>query len=206
MSRLRPLTIDELPADLAPVFEGALQVMGFLPNDALTMARKPALLRAMLALVQAVYAPGKVPLGLKKLIGLVSSSAAGCQYCVAHTAHTALASDIDPRKLAAVWDYGRSELFTARERAALDFARASCVVPSEVTDADFAVLRTHYDEESIVEIVAVIALFGLLNRWNAALATVLEPEPLASAIRHLEPLGWSAGMHAPAEPPDGAES
>jgi uncharacterized peroxidase-related enzyme len=198
--RLTPLDFSELPPDLAPVFDGALAVMGFLPNDALTMARKPALLRAMLALVQAVYAPGTVPLGLKKLIGLVSSSAAGCQYCVAHTGHTAVASGVDPRKLAAVWDYDSSPLFTESERAALDVARAAALVPGQVTDRDFAALRRHYDEEAIVEIIAVVALFGFLNRWNAALATELEDAPFASAARNLAPAGWSAGVHEPRGP------
>jgi hypothetical protein len=44
--------------------------------------------------------------------------------------------------------------------------------------------------------VAVISLFGWLNRWNDTMATELEDEPLAFASQHLTANGWSAGKHA----------
>jgi alkylhydroperoxidase family enzyme len=43
-----------------------------------------------------------------------------------------------------------------------------------VTDAHFSELKKHYSEDAIIEIVAVISLFGWLNRWNQTLATELE--------------------------------
>ena len=57
--------------------------------------------------------------------------------------------------------------------ATLDFAVAAASVPNAVTDDMFVVLRKHWTEEQIVEIVGVIALFGFLNRWNDTLATPL---------------------------------
>ena len=41
-------------------------------------------------------------------------------------------------------------------------------------------LKRHYSEEEILEIVAVIALFGCLNRWNDTLKTEIETEPAAA--------------------------
>ena len=49
--------------------------------------------------------------------------------------------------------------------------------PNETTDADFADLKRHFDDDQVIEIVAVIAMFGFLNRWNSTLQTALEPAP-----------------------------
>ena len=43
---------------------------------------------------------------------------------------------------------------------------------------------------------AVIALFGWLNRWNDTMATTLEPEPSIFARTHLAARGWEIGAHA----------
>ncbi len=152
--------------------------MGFLANDALIMARNPDLVQAFGALVAAVYAPGKVDSGLKRLIGLVTSTAAGCQYCMGHTAFTSRKHGVDDDKLAAVWDFQRSGLFSASEKAALRLALLAGQAPNGVTDEAFADLATYYDEEAQLEIVAVIAMFGFLNRWNSTLGTDLEAAPL----------------------------
>jgi uncharacterized membrane protein len=71
------------------------------------------------------------------------------------------------------------------------------VSPAVVTPEHFRALREHYDEDQIVEIAAVIALFGWLNRWNDALATTLEQAPLGFGEKHLSQHGWRAGKHRP---------
>lgn len=183
MPRLTPLALADVPADLAETMRAGEALMGFTPNDALTMARNPALLRAMFGLVQAIYGPSRLPSGLKRLIGTMTSAAAGCQYCEAHATHGAVKAGVDDAKLTALWDYERSDLFDARERAALRVAQLAGQVPNAVTDVDFAALEPHFDEDETLEIVAVIALFGFLNRWNSTLATDLEATPMAAAKR-----------------------
>ena len=133
----------------------------------------------------AVYAPGKVDAGLKRLIGLVTSSAAGCTYCMAHTAFTSRRHGVDSDKLAAVWEFEKSALFSDAERAALRIALLAGQSPSGVTDADFSEMRRHHGEEASVEIVAVISMFGFLNRWNSTLATDVETAP-ASALKRIQ--------------------
>ncbi|MGI9236899.1 MAG: carboxymuconolactone decarboxylase family protein [Woeseiaceae bacterium] len=180
MSRIKPLNIDELPDDIRAAVDRAEALMGFVSNDTLTMARNPQLMAAFGALVAAVYAPGKVDPGLKRLIGLVTSSAAGCQYCMGHTAFTSQAQGVDEAKIAAVWDFERSDLFDDAERTALRVALLAGQTPNNVTDQAFAELGEHYDEDAQLEIVSVIAMFGFLNRWNSTLATELESLPKAA--------------------------
>ncbi len=60
----------------------------------------------------------------------------------------------------------------------------------------FEALSSFYSEQEIVELVAVISMFGFLNRWNDTMATELEAGPLAFAGRQLGPVGWEPGRHS----------
>jgi uncharacterized peroxidase-related enzyme len=194
MSRLTPLPIESTPAlaELSPHFQRGL---GFVPNSVRIMARRPKLAKAFAALNGAVM-EGSVPAGFKRLLGHVSSRATGCRYCMAHTIHGAGHNGIDEARLAAVWDYATSPLFSDAERAALDFAVAAAAVPNAVDDAIFATLKQHWSDEQIVEILATVAMYGFLNRWNDSLATELEDAPLETGEKLLRRRGWSAGKHA----------
>jgi uncharacterized peroxidase-related enzyme len=193
--RLTPLPEDHSP-EMQELLERSRKRMGFVPNSQRIMQRKPKLLSAYSQLTAAIWDPeGKVDAKLKRLIAHVTSRAAGCQYCVAHTADGAARLGVEQQKLDAVWDYQTSPLFSAAERAALDVAVAAGCVPNAVTDEMFMELRKHWSDEQIVEIVAVIALFGFLNRWNDTLATPLEEEPLDYGEKHLAPQGWDAAKH-----------
>lgn len=180
MSRLTPLSLEQVDPETRTMIENAETLMGFVPNDALVMARHPALTKAMWGLVAAVYGPGQVNNGLKRLIGEAASKAAGCFYCSAHAAHGAREQGVAQDKIDAVWSFENSPLFTDAERAAINLAMKAGVVPNETTDEDFDRLKAHFSENEITEIVAVIAMFGFLNRWNSTLDTALEPVPLAS--------------------------
>ena len=64
--------------------------MGFEPNSMKIMAHRPNILRGFLALMGAIIGPDAVlDPGLKQMIAHIASSAAGCRYCQAHTAHGA---------------------------------------------------------------------------------------------------------------------
>jgi uncharacterized peroxidase-related enzyme len=195
--RLAPLPPDHTPA-LKDQFETARKRMGFIPNSVLIMQRVPQMVDAFTKMSAAIWNPqGSVDLKLKRLISHVASRSAGCRYCMAHTADGAAKLGVEQRKLDAVWDYKTSPLFDDAERAALDVAVAAGCVPNAVTDEMFAAMREHYDDEQCVEIVAVIALFGFLNRWNETIATALEEEPLEFAGEHLVgPGSWTPGRHA----------
>ena len=55
----------------------------------------------------------------------------------------------------------------------------------------------HFDEGQVVEIVATIALFGYLNRWNDTMATELETLPAEVAQTTLgDTFDWEIGKHA----------
>jgi len=195
MSRIEPITVAEFPEELRPILGFANESMGFTPNDVLTMGRWPELLGAMAGMVAVIFARGAVDMELKRLVAMVCSASAGCDYCVAHNALGISDEGVGADKLDAVWDFETSDLFTAAERAALRVGRGGGMSPNGVTDEEFDDLKAHFDDRQILEIVAVIGLFGFLNRWNATLATPLETKPREFAEGHLETHGWQVGKH-----------
>jgi len=195
MTRLSPASPQQLDAskDMLAI---AASAMGFEANSLKVMARNPAMLQGFMMLSGAILGPGaKLDPVLRQMIAHITSAAAGCNYCQAHTAHIAEHRGLTADKLAAIWSFEDSPLFSEAERAALSLALAAGTVPNQSTDEQFTDLKAHYSEDEIVEIVGVIALFGFLNRWNDTLATTLEDSPLAFAQAQLSPRGWSVGKH-----------
>lgn len=198
MARIKPLSDEELQAleTTESVFATAEGTIGFVPNSARTILRWPALATAFRGLAAAMReAVDTLPTGLANLIHLMASNAAGCMYCQAHGAVTTIAHGVPEEKLAAVWEFEESALFTEAERAALRLARAAAYSPSLATDDDVDALRDHFDEDQIVRIVGVIAISGFMNRWNATVATTLEDLPRAAAEARLAGAGWTVGVH-----------
>lgn len=114
---------------------------------------------------------------------------------MAHNAGGSLQQGVADEKLAAVWEYRTSPLFSEAERAALDLAVAAAAQPNEVTDEMFDQAKKHWSEGQIVEIVAVISFFGFMNRYNDTMATPLEDEPIEVAEKHIAQHGWELGKH-----------
>ena len=174
----------------------AAAVMGFEPNSLKIMAHRPEILRGFLALSAAVLGPdAELPSDLRQMIAHIASAAAGCHYCQAHTAHGAHERGVADEKIANLWSFETDEQFSEAERAALALAQAGARQPNGATQAHFEALKAHYSDAEICEIVAVIATFGFLNRWNDTLATELEDSPLAYAESHLLSNGWKPDRH-----------
>ena len=92
-------------------------------------------------------------------------------------------------------NYETATCFSAAERAAIGLALAAGQVPNASDSEHFAQLRPHFSERQQVQIVAVISLFGFLNRWNDTLATTLEQAPIDFAEQTLAAGGWRLSKH-----------
>lgn len=195
MAGVQPLNRADLP-DLEDGFALVEAVMGFVPNSMLTMARVPGLSEAFGALGAAIFSSPLIGRDLQQMVAFVASNAAGCRYCQTHTAHTAHRAGVADEKLAALWEFETSELFDDAERVALRLAFHAGQVPNAVTEADFEACRVHYSDEQITAIVAVISMFGYLNRWNDTMGTTLESMPTEFGDRVLSDGGWEPGKHA----------
>jgi len=200
MSRIPPAQPPTDP-DIADMMAYWIRTKGYAPNAWETMMRQPKVFLAYRNLHKAVMMEeGEVPKALKFMVAEVVSRAAGCSYTTAHNAENAVhIGGVSLEKVAALCSFESSPLFSPAEKAALALAETAGASPSAVTDQHFTVLKEHFSDDAITEIVGVIALLGWLNRWNLTLGTKLEPRSAAFAEEHLAPGGWTAGIAAPAE-------
>ncbi len=195
MAHLSPLPAEATP-ELKDDFEVFVDILGFVPNSLLTMQRRPQIVKGFAELTKAVMAPdGTVDRGFKRVLAHFASRAAGCQYCEAHSLIAAGIHGVSDEKIAAVWDYQTSPLYSEAERVALDYALAAGSVPNQVDEALMTRMKKHWDEDQIVEILAAISLYGFLNRWNDSMATDLEASPKALGDKVLKKGGWTGGKH-----------
>jgi len=214
MTHIAPLARDSVPG-LAPIFDAAEQAVGFVPNSFLTMAHMPQLPVALMMLVNTIFGADLksvmanmaevvedpdpdapvIDQELIRLIAFAASVSAGCRYCQAHTSHQAHGLGVAAAKYAQILDYETNPAFSDAERAVVALAFAAAAVPNEATAGHFAALREHFSERQIVQIVAVISLFGFLNRWNDTMATQLEQPAVDFASEALGGVNWQLGKH-----------
>ncbi len=194
MTNLRPLPREELP-EFEAFFASTESKAGYLPTAYLVLGHQPAFLRAMIGVSGAMAEMQSVDTDLKVLMSHLSSGAAGCQFCEAHTAQRANAIGVNDAKLLAVWEFETSPLFSEAERAALRLALNMVARPNGVTPALFDDLREHFDEAQIAELVITVSMFGFWNRWNDSLATQLEAPVHEFASALLSDRGWDGSRH-----------
>ncbi len=172
------------------------ETLGFCPNSIKTMHHRPRIAYAFIEMNKAVMEnKGRVTSALKRLMAYISSNAAGCRYCQAHAIRAAERYDASAEQLENIWDYKTHPAFSEAERAALDFALASSVIPNAVSDEISEDLRKYWNDGEIVEMLGVMALFGYLNRWNDSMGTEMESGAIESGRQYLAKEGWTVGKH-----------
>ena len=195
MPLVKPLS-PEANLEVKELAEFFNETLGFCPNSVLTMQIRPEIASAFINLNKAVMENyGRVSSALKRMIAWVSSNAAGCSYCQAHSIRAAERYGANSEQLENIWEYRTHDAFNEAERAALDFALAASQIPNAVDDQLEERLHNHWDEGEIVEILGVISLFGYLNRWNDSMGTSIEEGAIESAEKYLTKNGWNKGKH-----------
>jgi alkylhydroperoxidase family enzyme len=130
-------------------------------------AHQPKLLMAMGRFNQGVRKADGVDARVRYLIELKGGQMIGCEYCMDLGSQICRNSGFSDAELIAVARHRTSELFTEREKVALDYTVAVMRTPVTVTDELFAQMQEHFSDKQIVEITALLTLVNL-DRFNAA--------------------------------------
>ena len=107
---------------------------------------------------------------LRELVKVRASLVNGCAFCIQLHTQDALAAGERPERLFALGAWDESPLFTARERAALEFADAvTNVQDGHVPDEVYARAEQEFEPPELAQLLfAVVAI----NGWNRlAIAT-----------------------------------
>jgi 4-carboxymuconolactone decarboxylase len=130
-------------------------------------AYQPKMMMGMGKFNQAVRKGKSVDERLKNLVELKGAQLIGCEYCVDLGSQICRNSGFSDDELLALPRYRASDLFTDREKLALDYAVAVMRTPVEVTDELFAAMKEHFSDEQLVEITALLTVVNI-DRFNAA--------------------------------------
>jgi uncharacterized peroxidase-related enzyme len=166
ISRYPVPELKDLPADIRERIEQVQEKAGFVPNVFLALAHRPAEFRAFLAYHDALLLKeGGLSKGEREMVIVATSGANNCLYCV--VAHGAILRVYEKKPLVAdqIAINHRKADITPRQKAMLDFALKVTRASHEIGEPDFESLRAHgFDDETIWDIAAISAFFGLSNR------------------------------------------
>jgi alkylhydroperoxidase family enzyme len=131
----------------------------------------------------------------KEIVGIgmyVSSRAAECSYCSAHTASFSLRRGVSTEKVAQALVGGKA--FTPGELATIAVARSLARIPSELVKAECQALENCFTPVEAEWIVLGIAMMGFLNKFMDAVGVELESSTVAEVTSTIgSGAGWSPG-------------
>lgn len=163
----KPLTA--YPWYLRPFFWHQRRRYGQVLQPALLWARVPRFFLGMAWMAGALKRRGsRVSPALRAVLSVRVAQIEWCRFCVDLNAAMGIEGGLDDAKLAALEDWRSSELFDARERAALAYAEAM-TRPGGVDEGAAAELKRHFDDDAVVEITGLIAVQVMSSKFNAAL-------------------------------------
>ena len=142
-------------------------------------AHSPKMMSGMGKFQGAVRKGKSVDERVKYLVELKGSQMIGCEWCLDLGSQVCRNSGLSDDELLALPRYRQSDLFTEREKLALDYTVGVMRTPVEVSDELFARMKEHFSDKQLVEITALLTLVNL-DRFNAAFG--------------IESAGFSEGM------------
>jgi alkylhydroperoxidase family enzyme len=130
-------------------------------------AHQPKMMSGMGKFQQAVRKGDSVDERIKNLVELKGAQMIGCEFCVDLGSQICRNSGFSDDELLALPRYRESDLFTDREKLALDYAVAVMRTPVEVGEELFARMQQVFSDKQLVELTALLTLVNL-DRFNAA--------------------------------------
>jgi AhpD family alkylhydroperoxidase len=130
-------------------------------------AHQPKMMSGMGKFQQAVRKGDTVDRRLRELVELKGAQMIGCEFCVDLGSQICRNSGFSDDELLALARYRSSELFSEREKLALDYAVGVMRTPVDVSDQLFARMKEEFTDEQLVELTALLTVVNV-DRFNAA--------------------------------------
>ena len=168
--RIAPRPEQECPWYLKPFFWNQRRKYGRTLDAALLWARSPRLFLGVAMLYGMIDRnSSSIDPALRALIMVRVSQLNGCAFCVDLNSATLLRRGVRADKLLDLAVWRESDLFDARERAALAYAEAMTLSDAAVEDGHIEALRLHFTDDAIVELTGLVAFQNLSSKFNTAL-------------------------------------
>ncbi len=179
---VRPRSEAGCPWYLKPFFWGQRRKYGKTLDAALLWARSPRLFLGVATLYGMIdRRSSPIEPALRSLVTVRVSQINGCSFCVDLNSATLLRRGASLEKVAALSQWRSSNLFNERERCVLDYAEAMTMSGCDVGELRLNSLRSHFDDDTVVELTGLIAFQNLSSKFNAALG--VEPQGFCELSR-----------------------
>ena len=106
---------------------------------------------------------------LRTLVTVLVSQINWCAFCVDINSATGIKRGLTEDQLTALPEFETSGLFDDRTKTALAYASAITRTGHKVDDSLMARLKSHFSDEAIIELTAIIAFQNLSSKFNEAL-------------------------------------
>lgn len=179
--RIPMLERDQVPPELGVLYDALQQQRGVVPNMFKTVANTPALALGFAALLKALLSNGALPGWYKELVATRMSVLQGSTYAVAGHSLSARQKGATEEQIVAIKADFESGPFTDAEKLGLRCADRLHHSAREIDDAFFARLKTVYNDQQIVELVATASVFEFFPRFVDALRIPVTPTPKNSS-------------------------
>jgi uncharacterized peroxidase-related enzyme len=176
MARVHDMGPDELPADLAAIYETFAESYGPFRNQVAVFAHVPAALRHLMPLLMELREAKILPKRALELAIVTVSQLNACQYCVAHHKPFLAVEGVSAAGADRLLDYREHPELDDTDKLVVEYAVAAWEHPNRIPDELFVRLRRHFSEAQIVELTLRITLCGFFNKFNDALQIEEEPE------------------------------
>jgi AhpD family alkylhydroperoxidase len=170
MAMIQPKPLAQYPWYLRWFFRRQARKYGKTLSPSWLWGRFPAHFGGMLLLL-GLFQRKRFPVdaALRSLVSARVAQMNGCAFCVDLNAYYLLQAAGSADKAAAVASWRESELYSDRERAALEYAEAMTDSAQRVEPGQIEALKRFFDEDGVVALTAWIAFQNLSAKFNAAL-------------------------------------
>lgn len=183
MARVRDIQIDEVPADVRPIYERFVRDYGPFMNQVKVFAHRPPALKHIMGLLLELYDEKVLPRRYLEIALVVVSKLNECAYCVSHHTPRLVEHGFSPDAVAHILD-PKVPGFDEIDLLVRDYAVQVTSNPQRIRDKAFVELRRHFSEEQIVELTLRTALCGFFNRFNDALMIDIEDGVVEDMLLH----------------------
>ena len=155
---------------LKPLYAGFKRIAGKVSTSLKVSAQRPSIAWFGNLLGIAIEKSGKVEKRIHFLAQMRAAQIVECPFCIdiipALGKKNGVLTDAE---ISAVSHYFDSDLFSIREKIAMEYAETVSKTPVKVSDEMFGRLKNYFDEKQIVELTASIAFENYRARFNHAL-------------------------------------
>jgi len=163
-SRIPLLERDQVPPEIAAIYDALFKQRGVVPNMFKTLAHTPALALGIAGFLKSLLSDSAWPGWYKELVATRLSVLQNSRYAISAHALSAKQKGASDEQISAARGDFESGPFTEKEKLGFRCAERLHRSPQEIDDAFFREMKRVYSDPEIIELVATAAAFELFPR------------------------------------------